>query len=33
MSYCSLEFKSVKGSKEGKIRKVRDKGNTFEEKS
>jgi len=30
MSYCALQFESVKGSKKGKIRKVCNPGNVFE---
>jgi len=29
MSWCALEFKCVKGSQQGKTRRVKDKGNEF----
>ena len=29
LKFCSLEFKCIKGSKEGKIRKVKEPGNIF----
>lgn len=28
-SWCALEFKCIQGSKKGKIRRIRDVGNTF----
>lgn len=31
LSFCSLEYKCVEGSKLGKIRRVRDRGNVFVE--
>lgn len=30
LSWCYLEFKCIKGSKEGKIRRVKDRGNVFD---
>jgi hypothetical protein len=29
LSWCALEFKCVKGSKQGKVRRIKDKGNEF----
>ena len=31
VSYCSLEFKCVRGSRLGKIRRVKDRGDVFQE--